>query len=146
MSVAPITASESLGRSVHSSRASRIARKRDEIVPEVFVGEDPISVDRLSLGDVQGIATLAKARGRERTPPRGFYGWAELKVSDAEREGRTVRATPTEENAFHADIHLNLEVERGDERWRGEQKAHAIQLARRAAWREGPDDESSRTG
>lgn len=102
---------------------------------------DPVSTDRLSRGDLHAIARLAKDRGRGRTPPRQFFGWAEVSVLDAERDGRTVRATPTEENPYHADIHLNLGLERGDERWKAEQKAHAIQLARRAEWRDGPDDE-----
>lgn len=88
------------------------------------------------------MAQLAEARGRGRTPPRRFFGWAEVTVSDAERDGRTVRATPTEENPYHADIHLNLEADRGDERWKAEQEVHAIRLAERAKWREWSDEGS----
>lgn len=99
-------------------------------------------MDRLSRGDVRAMARLARARGLGRTPPKRFFGWAEVTVSDAKQDGRTVRATPTEENPYHADINLNLGVERGDERWRAKQKVHAIQLARRAKWREWSDDES----
>ncbi len=89
-----------------------------------------ISVDRLDHAPIQELAEWSRERGRNRSPPRRFYGWAVLIAEDASRSGRTVLATPMPENPCHADILLNVS---GDER-RRQQKQHANELAAHAKW------------
>ena len=81
------------------------------------------------------LATLSKQTGQNRTPPRNFYGWAVMKVSDATANGRTVEATPTDTNIYHTDIILHLP---DDNERRDQQKQHANELAAHAQWREAP--------
>ena len=93
-------------------------------------------MDRLDLAPEKELADLAALRGKERNPPRPFQGWAVLTVSDAAANGRTVEATPTETNPYHADIHLNLPPDALDRRRL--QKLHAVELAAHARWRNAP--------
>ena len=89
-------------------------------------------VDHAPLGELTG---LARERGRNRIPSLNFYGWAVVAVRDAAQNGRTVVATPTLENRFHADIFLNVT---SDER-RRQQEQHASELAAHSRWLEAQD-------
>ena len=97
---------------------------------------ESISVDRMDHATVDELAGWSRDRGRNRAPSQEFYGWAVLKVRDAERNDRTVVANPTLENRCHADILLNIT---GEER-RRQQKQHAVELAAHAHWFEAPED------
>ena len=134
-----MNADEALGRSEFSGKAADRARAGKPIRPETFLvreRDETVSVDRLDDAPESELAGLASSRGRERTPPKPFQGWAVVTVSDAETDGRTVEATPTETNPYHADIRLNLPPGVPDRRRL--QKLHAVQLAARATWRNAP--------
>ena len=125
--------SETIGRSVFSSRWARRGR-RGIVVPDIFLESleaDSISVDRMDHASSTDLAALSRETRRNRTPPRDFYGWATLEVREAASSGRSVRATPREDNIYHSDIFLNLprEHERRDM-----QKQHATELAALANW------------
>ena len=130
--------SENIGRSVFSSGAAKRARRRRIIIPEVFLesrGANSISVDRTDHAPPSVLAALSIQTGQNRTPSRSFYGWATLTVGDAASNGRTVEATPTDANIYHADIVLHLSD--NNER-RDQQKQHANELAALAQWRDAP--------
>ena len=134
---------ERLGRSVFSSRSRKRARN-GRIDVNIFLEREEaesISVDRMDHAPLDELADSAREWGRSRTPSLNFYGWAVVAVRDATRNGRTVAATPTPENRFHADIFLNVT---GDER-RRQQKQHANELAAYSRWLEGPDHQIVRT-
>ena len=81
------------------------------------------------------MASMAQKIGQNRKPPKNFYGWATIEARDAAANGRSVNATPNEDNIYHADIFLNLP--RNGER-RDTQRQHANELAARAVWRDAP--------
>ena len=137
MSLPDLQESETLGRSVYSSRNANRARN-GKVVPHVFlerVEADSISVDRMDHAGPDILAVLSKKTGQGRTPPQNFYGWATVEVSQAASNGRSVRATPREDNIYHADIFLNLP--HGDER-RDIQRQHANELAALSHWLDAP--------
>lgn len=140
MSVQPpdLRDSENIGRSVFSSRAAKRAKQRGIVIPEVFLvppGSNSISVDRMDHVSRTVLAELSKERGQNRNPPKNFYGWAIMKVSDAASNGRTVQATPGDINLYHADIFLNLP---DDKERRDKQKQHANELATLSEWQSAP--------
>ena len=129
-----IAPSEELGRHVMSSSQ---ARRAERSVPHhVFlerVGNPDISVDRLTTlhPDVATANADRLAARRDRT----FYGWAVVSAEAAARSERNVRASPTAENAAHADIVLpDLAVEKRDEQIR-----HARELADESYWQRRDD-------
>ena len=127
---------ENLGRSVFSRRSRDRARK-GQVDIEVFLEREEaesISVDRMGHASLAELTEWSTERGQDRTPPRGFRGWAVLAVRAAEMSGRRVAATPTRENRCHADIFLNIT---GDER-RRKQRQHANELAAHSRWLETP--------
>jgi len=127
--------SEDIGRSVFSSRDARRARN-GRVVPGVFLERleaVSISVDRMNHAPLPVLADLSKERGRSRG--KDFYGWATLTVRDAASNERTVEATPTDVNIYHADIILHLP---DDNERRDQQKQHANELAALAQWRDAP--------
>ena len=129
--------SETIGRRVFSHRNAKRARN-GRIVPEVFLeslGADSISVDRMDHASPINLAALSKNTARHRTPPRDFHGWATLEVIEAASSGRSVRATPKDDNVYHADIFLNLP---NDDQRRDRQKQHATALAALAEWLDAP--------
>ncbi len=95
---------------------------------------ESISVDRMDHAPIDELAEWSREQARNREPSRQFYGWAILKVQDAEKSGRTVEATPTPQNRCHADIFLNVT---GEER-RRRQRDHAVELADKSWWLEAP--------
>lgn len=95
-----------------------------------------ISVDRMDPAPLDELADWSRQQGRSRVPSREFHGWAALTVEDAEKSGRTVAATPTLGNRWHADIFLNIT---GDEK-RRQQKQHAVELAAHSRWVEAPPE------
>ena len=98
--------------------------------------DDEISVDRMDHAQRDEMAKIAIARGRDRADGgKDFQGWAILTVDDAAANGRTVQASGTELNSFHADICLNLP---DDEKRRDLQKEHSVALAARASWEDAP--------
>ena len=134
---AELDANEDLGRAVFSRRTRHRARKVGRIHMDVFLEREQaesISVDRMDHAAAEQLAEWSREQGRGRKPPRQFHGWAVVKVRDAAANGRTVEATPTPRNRFHADIRLNVT---GEER-RRQQKAHAVELAHKSRWEEAP--------
>ena len=133
-----LDADEDLGRGVFSRRRCKRARNGN-VDMDIFLERedaDSISVDRMDHASVEELAGWSEERGRSREPSQEFYGWAVLKVQDAERNDRTVVASPTLKNRCHADIFLNIT---GEER-RRRQKQHAVELAAHAHWLDAPED------
>ena len=138
---AELDADEDLGRGVFSSRNRNRAR-RGIIDLDIFLESEQaesISVDRMDHAPIDELAAWSREQARNRGPSRQFYGWAVLKVRDAEKDGRTVAATPMPQNRCHADILLNVT---GEER-RSQQTKHAIRLAAHSHWQEAPADPDS---
>ena len=136
-----LDANDDLGRAVFSRRRRDRARTKGAIDMDIFLEREQaesISVDRMDHAPIDELAEWSRERARNREPPQ-FYGWAVLKVRDAEKDGRTVEATPTPRNRCHADIFLNVT---GEER-RRQQKDHAIELADKSRWLEAPADPDS---
>ena len=126
-----------LGRGVYSSGQAKRARN-GKILPHVFLEDEVVeclSVDRLDYAPDEAMAEIGDRIAQGRGSQRSFYGWATVTVAKASEDGRTVRATPQLDNAYHADIDLNIapNVERRDE-----QIQHANTLAAAADWREKP--------
>ena len=96
-------------------------------------GSTEISVDRLTLAPEDKATAIAgkvaSARNRE------FYGWAVVTAAKAGDDGRRVKATPTTDNPYHADIILPDLAAQDEE----EQKRHAQELADTSRWRERPN-------
>ena len=137
MSLPELTDTETIGRSVFSSSRAKRGR-RGIVVPDIFLEKpaaDSISMDRMDHASPTDLATLSKETGRSRTPQQDFYGWATLEVREAASSGRSVRATPKEDNVYHVDIFLNLPDD--DER-RDRQKQHATALAAVSKWLDAP--------
>ena len=133
---AELDADEDLGRSVFSRRRRNRARNGN-IDMGIFLESEQaesISVDRMDYAPTTELVEWSRERARNRKPPRQFYGWAVLKVRVAATNGRTVEATPTQQNRCHADIFLNVT---GEERKR-QQKDHAVELADKSRWLEAP--------
>ena len=131
-------ANEDLGRAAFT-RQSRNRAIRGVISYRIFLESEQaesISVDRMGHAPIEELAAWSRERARKRGAGRQFYGWAVLKVRNAEQNGRTVAATPREQNRCHADIFLNVTVT-GEERKR-QQKEHALQLAEHSWWRDAP--------
>ena len=130
--------SENIGRSVFSNRVAKRARLKGIVIPDVFLERlqaDSISVDRMDHVSRDILAELSKERGQNREPPKSFYGWAIMKVSEAASNGRTVQATPDGINPYHADIFLNLS---DDNERRDMQRQHANELAALSEWQDAP--------
>ena len=138
-----ILKSDKLGRDVLSRSDRRKIQKRR--TPAALFMDDTskteISVNRLTpepgqkapadrpdLVSDEIIATISHRRAK--TLGRNFYGWAELLVKHAERKGRTVLATPQDDNDSHADILLPAEAKASRE----EREEHAEDLAKRTTW------------
>lgn len=100
-----------------------------------------LPVDRLDLALLDRLTEIHRRNGQRRTPPRRFYGWGVVTKRDAESNGRTVHATPTEENPYHADIRIphrgGAEEQAPFER--NLLRIHAEQLAKAAVWLEPRD-------
>ena len=93
---------------------------------------ESISVDRMDHAPIRRLAEWSRDRGRNRSPPQAFHGWAVLTAEHAVQSGRTVAATPMAKNPCHADIFLNV----SDDERRRQQKQHANELAAHATWEE----------
>ena len=139
MQLPTLAATEAIGRNVFSSRAAKRARRRGVVIPEVFLERleaESISVGRMGYVSNSVLAELARGRGQDRHPPRNFHGWVIIEVSDAASRGRTVQATPTATNPYHADIFLNLSAD--DKERRDKQIQHANDMAAHARWEDAP--------
>ena len=137
---AELSTNEDLGRAAFDRRSRNRALK-GVINHRVFLESEPaesISVDRMDHAPIEELAAWSRERARNRGTDRRFYGWAVLKVRDAEKDGRNVVATPTPQNRRHADIFLNITAT-GEER-KHQQEEHAFKLAEHSWWREAPVD------
>ena len=134
MELPDIESFEQLGRSVFSNKVAQKAQ-RGSMDRKIFL-EAPertsISVDRMDHAPIEVMAGLSRIRAQNRTGE--FQGWAILTVRDARLDGRTVEATSTPDNPFHADIFLNV----AEEERRDSQKHHAQELAKHSRWLEAP--------
>ena len=136
-----------LGRDVKSSKICRKIRNRRP-VPEAFRDRKSpceLSVNRLTPKPNQEPPAdhpyLASDRVIEKISVRNasengqnFYGWIVLSVEDVKKNGRTVCATPSDENKSHADIILPKDAEK-DKRIH---ERHITELAADARWRPRP--------
>ena len=134
--VPEIEDSETLARAVVTSTEAKLSRGGD--VPAsafVYHGNFEFSVDRVcsmtSADAVQHGETIALQRGSNRS----FYGWAILTKLDVVNAGCGCRASPEEDNIWHADI-LMPEAAAEDDRLHDDL---AAALARRSSWRDRSD-------
>lgn len=115
-----------------SSQARRARNSRAPI--NVYLeseGTTELSVDRLSLGQVDRLVVIADAGASARR--RRFYGWMATSALEARLHERSVVASPTDENPYHADIVLPDSVETIDD-----QRHHAQLLRDLAEWKARP--------
>jgi hypothetical protein len=128
-----------LGRGVFSGgQAKRWRRGSEGGDRNTFIGgeKDPsLSVDRLGYASDEHMTAIGDriANKRRREVSRTFYGWAVVTVEHASNKGRSVRASPQDDNPYHADVDLHLPE--GAER-REAQIEHAVDLAAGAVWKE----------
>lgn len=135
MSTPPLDKNELIGRGVFSSKLAVKARKK-VVGHQAFlehVSVDRISVDRVTQAPLSFFIGIGnRIASTRRNGKRNFYGWAVLKVEDAESEFRKVESTPIDGNPHHADICLlNLP---NDHNRRSVQIDHAVALAADAEW------------
>ena len=122
-----------LGRAVFSSKPAKRA-SRGNIDFNFFFHEksNSLSVDRFGFCHKKELTDIqdknARLRSLKELIRRSFYGWANVKAKIACRNRRTVQATPTEDNPYHADIYLLEGIERD------EKIAQAKELASNAEW------------
>ena len=127
-----IGASEKLGRAVFDSSKAKQAAK-GTVPPKVFRGrrgEQELSVDRVTLADEAALATVHD----DARQGQNFHGWATVTRAAACDMARTVVPDKLPNNPWHANIVLPSLPE-GEEAQDEEQKAHSVNLAKRASWR-----------
>jgi hypothetical protein len=121
---------EDLGRAIFDSAKAKRAAKMGEFHPRVFIerdGEKDLSVDRLSFGDLEVIASIKdEERGRR------CHGWAAVSAASARKAKRTVASDKLQDNPYHALIILPEATTR--EEFFAAQREHGIELALAAQW------------
>jgi hypothetical protein len=124
-----IANTEELGRAMFDSSKIKRAQKDGVFHPRTFRqkdGERDLSTDRLSFGNLSGIAAF-----HDSTRGSACGGWAVVSVGEARKDGRTVSADPIAGNPYHALISLpGIDTEDFVEA----QQQHAIALALAAKW------------
>ncbi len=122
---------EKLGRRVSSSRYINRS-KRNNVPARVFEhrGTNELSVDRVYDDNLTKVTSIAVAHDVGRG--RNFNGWVVVTQDMAARNGRSIKASPREDNEFHADIVLPLEVVSDKEK----RQQHASELATYARWQD----------
>ena len=93
-------------------------------------GTNELSVDRVYDDNLPKVTNIAVAHDVGRG--RSFYGWVVVTQDMAARNGRSIKASPREDNEFHADIVLPLEVVSDKEK----RQQHASELATYARWQD----------
>jgi hypothetical protein len=134
---------EELARSVFSQKHVRAVKGQPhKVLPKAFEPppdrENPaqritdISVDRFGYLDMDTAVRLAEARGKRRTSPVNFYGWAIILAQDASQEGREVAASfsSVEQNPAHADIKLPASTAYDAD----DRNFHMFGLAEKSCW------------
>ena len=122
---------EKLGRRVSSSRYINRS-KRNNVPARMFEqrGTNELSVDRVYDDNLPKVTNIAVAHDVGRG--RSFYGWVVVTQDVAARNGRSIKASPQEDNEFHPDIVLPLEVVSDKEK----RQQHASELATYARWQD----------
>ena len=122
---------EKLGRRVSSSRYINRS-KRNNVPARMFEqrNTNELSVDRVHDDNLPKATSIAVAHDVGRG--RNFYGWVVVPQDMAARNGRSIKASPREDNEFHADIVLPLEVVSDKEK----RQQHASELATYARWQD----------
>ena len=136
-----------LGRDI-LSRKDRRKIQKNVFLPSLFIdkaspfelsvnrlapkpGQDP-PADRPDLVSDRVMARISDKRAK--TLGRTLYGWAVLRVCDAEQGGCFVRPAPLSGNRQHANIHLPDEAHKDPLLY----EHHAHRLARSVRWRPRP--------
>lgn len=136
-----------LGRDILSSKDRRKIQK-NVFLPALFIdraspfelsvnrlapkpGQEP-PADRPDLVPDKVIARISDKRAK--ALGRTFYGWAVLRVCDAEQNGCLVLPAPLPGNMQHANIHLPDEARKDPLLY----EHHVHRLARSARWRPRP--------
>ena len=98
-----------VGRAIFQSNQWRKVQKDDGEMPfEIFLdakSRNKISVHLLG-DDLKDVAQRCDDIAKQRGANRSFYGWAKVAVAIAEQHDRTVVASPTPDDRWHADIVL----------------------------------------
>ena len=120
---------EQLGRRIFSQKTADRAY-RGRVLPKVFdIGDDLISVDRLSVAPLDDVEQAAQRTSGDRAP---VQGWAVVDCSTVRASDARVRASPEADNPYHADIVVPLAADPERTRLR---KERAQDLAKTAQWR-----------
>lgn len=93
-------------------------------------GASELSVDRVYDDNLSKVTNIAVAHDVGRG--RSFYGWVVVTQDEAARNGRSIKASPQEDNDFHADIVLPIEVIANKDL----RQQHATELATYARWQD----------
>lgn len=122
-----------LGRGIFKSKQAKRATKGNIDFDIFFYKESKsLSVDRFGFCSKKILSQIqdknAELRSQTEEIQRSFYGWAKIKAIIARRNRRTVQATPTKDNPYHADINLPENLERD------EKISHAKELASESTW------------
>ena len=106
-----VASDERLGREVFSGSDIRRRAGFGEVNYRAFYDKrspGALSVDRLDLAPLDLVAGVGRRNAERRGPGRRFHGWGVIEAHIAAQSGRSVAATPTAENPFHADIRIPL--------------------------------------
>ena len=122
---------EDLRRAIFDSEKAKKAARKGTFHPRVFIerdGEKELSVDRLSFGDLEVIATIQdKERGRR------CLGWAAVSAASARKNGRAAVSDRLDSNPYHALVILPEAPT--TEEFVAAQREHGLELALAAQWR-----------
>ena len=125
-----IATAEKIGRRLfHTSDVNR-ARNGTGWRQFLYRGCKRLSTDRVSVGSTKELTEIACQETAARDGQ--FVGWAKVPVESAATGGRTVEASPTESNRYHADIVLPDCVVACKEK----ETRHAMELAKCASYME----------
>ena len=114
-----------LGRAIFSSSRMKRAKKGHIDFHSFFKkGSNSISMDRFGFCSNKTLTKIQDKNAELR--PQNFYGWLQMTVNIVRgiKQERTVKAIPTTENPYHADVVLPNTVTDDFAR-----KAHAKEIA-----------------
>ena len=96
---------ESVGRGCFDSRDAGRKRPRTRFIKRAFVEEETqMSVDRISVANLEDLVRIHNEEATGRNPARNFHGWYVFSVESVLAEKWQVKAKRTINNPWHALI------------------------------------------
>lgn len=127
---------ERLGREIFSSNEIRRRAGAGAVNYRAFHDTSSplaLSVDRVDVAQFVRLAEIGRSNALRRGPGRRFHEWGVVTHASAARNGRSVVATPGDENPFHADIRIPRSGTTAEER-DSVLRSHAQELASAAVF------------